>query len=966
MNVSLLPLLQVIPRLSATVDYNRLPGGVIALTSIHESHPDIQITYNTSGDLYSLHGTYSKVQAALMQLLGHPGTPQPAENNDAGRQTTSDFNSVQIEQKPHMEDSEDLSRKSNAHTEQREKIHIGSNFEEYKSGSHKDLTPSGYDWEDTGQRASAAQQLPGSPTMPDEDFLLIVDADMFQYVQKHCQKEYLQILSQYGVDVVDVTNQGLTSLFLQLATRARGDDRDQEHLKSARQAMSSFFQENESNIRRAQLPKSILSFRGGLQRAKEKLSVRLPKIILNEDDQFIYIIGGSRDVTEAKQFLLEHTEKKARKEDVASLLRFPSYESGCTSPAEDRRATLTTSSAVDFLDDPVDQHLKSEEDERRSDGARRYKLAARFKDTKLAALGNRPPDFSSLTGLSSPNRPAFPGSPLRYDVLSETDNAGERDSRASSQTSGGDILFRSGDPLVPGASVQNKTSVSSNVADARPKSLTPPFSLTLAGSASYPHDGSGSTLKRANSFSGTPQQTSRVMSPRSQDDNSRSTGRTASRSSSSSNLTGRDKQGDCSAEITLSFVMWQYIKEAYTTRVADLTSDLQMRESHPQGSTELTVILRGANSSKVNSCRQGLERLVDSVGTDFSVHELRLSELGISGAADETLQACCAEVRSRFMKVTTLILKKSLFLLGPQLLCSQVAASLREVFSGDLVQRTEQLEFCSLLTPSTFLQTDEDQNATLHCYNKPHVIRESHTSTADGTDSSFPEPELQNGSVSRPLPGKDPVIKEKVKLVGTGDINGQKAIVSKTGSDKSANGVGPAKTHAGKDVALHTKERTFHSARKDGVRQRNAEVDDTPEEPGSGVGDPGCICACGDSEKLMTKTKCGASMCSKCLNSVHAHCTVCHETEPTSRGIQGKVNYSRLNFSLQGHKEGSAIKITYHIPDGIQEVRDFSLVSTTHQCFYSVFSQISLIDRIRPLKYVPTKSKSLFTSLAEF
>lgn len=870
----------------------------------------------------------------MTQLLGHPGTPQPTENKDAGRLSTSDPNSVQIAQKPHMEYSEDLSRKSNKQTEQREKIHIRSNFDEYTSGSHKDLKPSGYDWEDTGQRESAARQLPGSPPMPDDDFLLIVDADMFQYVQKHCQKEYQQILSQYGVDVVDMTNQGLTSLFLQVATRARGDGRDQECLKLARRAMSTFFQENESMICRAQLPKSILSFRGGLQRAKEKLSVRLPKLLLNEDDQFIHIIGGSRDVTEAKQFLLDRIDKKARKEDVASLLRFPSYEPSCTSPAEEQRATLATTSAVDYVDDPVDQLFKSEEDERRSDGARRYKLAARFKDTKLAALGNKPPDFSSRTGLSSPNRPTFPGSALRYDGLSETENAGERDTRASSQTSGGDILFKSGDPLLSGASMQNKTSVSSNTVDARPKSLISPFSPTLSGSAPFPHAGSGSTLKRANSFSGTPQQTSRVMSQRSQDDNSKSTGRTPTRSSSSSNITGRDKQGDSSAEITLSSVMWQYIKEAYSTRVDDLASDLQILESSPESSNELTVIIRGANPSKVNSCRLALQRLVDTVRTDFSLHVLHLSELGISDAADETLQACCADVRSRFMKVTTQILKKSLFLLGPQQLCSQVAASLREVFSGDFVQRSEQLEFCSLLTshqtPSTFLHTDEDQNAALH--NKPHVIHESHTSNSDGTgsdqqrrsNSSFPETELVNGSVSQPLPGKDPVIKEKVKLAGTGDINGQKAFVnlSKTGSDKSVNGVGSSQTHTGKDIALHTKERTLHSTRKAGVRQRSAEINDTPEEPESGVGDPGCICVCGDSEKLMMKTKCGASMCSKCLDSVHAHCTVCHEAEPTPQGVQGKVNYSRLHFSLQGHKKDSAIKITYHIPDGIQEVRD--------------------------------------------
>lgn len=939
MNVSLWPSSQVIPRLSATVDYSQLPGGVMALTSLHKSHPDIQINYDAALQLYTFHGTYSKVQAALTQLLGHPGGPQSAENKDAGQPATSGSKSVQIAQKPHTQESEDLSRKPNKQIEQREKVHIGRTFDEYNTGSHRDLTPGGYGWEDTGQREGAALQLPGPSTTSEEDFLLIVDADMFRYLQKHCRKEYQQILSQYDVDVVDMTNQGLTSLFLQVATGVGEGGRDQECLKLARKAISSFFQENETKIRRAQIPKSILSSRGGLQRAKENLSVRLPKLLLNEDDRNIYIIGGIRDVSEAKQFLLDHSELKAKKEDVASLLRFPSYDSGSSSHADEQRATLTTLSTVDCEDDRIDQILRSEEDEKRAEGARRYKLAARFKDSGLAALGNRPTDFSLRGGLSSPSRPKCPGPVLGYDVLSETvENAGERVSRASAQILGGDILFKSGDALPSAASMQNKTSMNSNLVDTRPKSITLPFSTTRSqsGSTPLPPAGSGSTLKRASSFSGTPQQKAQVMGQRSQDDTGKSTVKARTRSSSFSNQTGKDKQAGYNADITVSFVMWQHIKEAYSTRVDDLTSDVQMKESHPEGSIDLTVTLRGANPSEVSSCRLGLQKLVDSVSADFCGHELRLSELGITDAADETLQACCADVRSRFKKVTTQILKNSLFIFGPKQLCSQVGASLREVFSGDFDQRTDQQEFCTPSTsnwdPSTFSQTNEDQIASLHGYSNPQVELESHTSNAGGTGSGqqrrtnnsiFRETELVNGSISQPLLGKDPVIKEKVKLVGTTEIGGQKAFIntSKTGNDRSVNGIGST-IRTGRDMALSTTERTLHSTQKDSVQQRHTEIDDTPEEPLSGLGGLGCICVCGESEKLMMKTKCGATLCSKCLDIVHVHCRVCHETEPTSRGIQGKMSHSKLHISVPGYKKDSAIKITYWIPDGIQEVRD--------------------------------------------
>lgn len=910
----------------------------MALTILHESHPDIQINYESTEELCTLHGAYSKVQAALAQLLGHPGGLQSAENKGSGQPASSGYRSVQKTQKPHTPESEDQIRKPNKQREQREKVHIGRLSDEYNAGSHRDLTPGGYGWEDTGQTEGAALQLPGHPTASEEDFSLIVDADMFQYLQKHCQKEYRHILSQYSVDVVDMTNQGLTTLFLQVAARVGENGRDQERLKLARKAISKLYQENETKIRRAQLTKSILSPQGGLQMAMENLRVRLPKLLLNEDEQNIYIIGSSSDVSEAKHsLLLDHSEERRKKEDVASLLRFPSCDSGSTTHADEQRVPLTTSPTVDSVDHGTDQLLRSEEDEMRAEGAKRYTLAARFKDSGLTALSSRPTDFT-LRGLSSASRQTRLGPMLGHDVLSETaEIAGERVSRALAQNTGGDILFKSVDALPSAASMQNKTSLNSHLVDTRPKSLTSPLSTTQSTLSVRTPLGSGSTLKRASSFSGTPQQKAQVMGQKSQDDSDKSAVRARGRSSSFSNQTGRDKREVYNAEITVSSVMWQYIKDVYSTQVDDLTSDVQMKESRSESSSDLAVTLRGASSSKVRSCQLGLQKLVDSVSVDFSLQELRLSELGITDRADETLQACCAEVRSRFKKITILILKKTLYLLGPTQLCSQVGHSLREVFFRDSAQIPEQQDVSSPSTsnwnPSASTMT-ENQSTSLHCSSNPQVMPESQTSKADGTGNSqerrtnhrsdFRETELVNGSISQPLARKDPVIKEKVKIVGTVEMDGQKteAFVnhSKTRNDSArrVNGVGSTTTRTDKDTELQKKERTKHFTQKDSIQQGQAEIQDTPEESRSG---PGFICVCGESEKLMMTTKCGATMCTKCLDTVHVHCKVCHETEPTPRGIRGKMTYSKLHISVPGYFKDSAFKITYCIPDGIQEVR---------------------------------------------
>ncbi|KAI3359624.1 hypothetical protein L3Q82_014010, partial [Scortum barcoo] len=920
---------EVVIKLSATVNYSQLPGGIKALTSIHYSHPNIQINYKSTEESCTLHGAYSKVQAALAQLLNHPGQ-QLAEKKHIDQSTSSGSRSVQKAQKPHSPESEDQSRNSIKQREQREKVPIGRPFDEYNGDSYRDLTPGGCGWEDTGQTEGAALQLPGHPTTSEDDFPLILDADMFQYLQNHCRKEYQHILSQYGVNVVDMTNQGLTTLFLQIATGVGENGQDEERLELARKAISKLYQENETKICRAQLYKSILSPEGGVQRAMESLRVRFPKLLLNEDERYIYIIGSSSDVSEAKQFLLlDLSKERHKKEDVGSLLRFPSYDSGSVTHVGEQRVPLTSSYTAKSVDDGADQLPKSEEDEVRADGARKYKLAARFKDSGLTALSSRPSDFT-LRGLSSASKQH--GRMLGHDVLSET--ASERVSRGLSQNTGEDILFKSRDALSSTASVQSKPPLNSHLVEMQPKSSTSLLSAnlsTLLESTSLPPAGSGTPLKRASSFSGTPQQKAEVMGQKSQDDSDKSKVRARGKSSSFSNQTGRDKREVSSAEFKVLSVMWQYIKEVYSTQVDDLTSDVQMKQSQSEGSSDLTITIRGASSSKVRSCQLGLQKLVDSVNVDFSVHEIRLSELGITDKADETLQACRAEVQSRFKKVKVMILKKSVYLLGPNQLCSQVGVSLREVFSGDSAQIPEQQDSSPSTThynPSTFT-TNENQSTSPYFSSNPQVMPESQTSNGDGSGShqerrmnrrsDSRETELVNGSISQPSLKKDPVIKEKVRIIGTVEMDGQRteAFVShsKTRHDRSTrhvNGVGSTMAVTDKDMELQKKGRALE---RDRMQQGQAEIKDTPEESSPG---PGSICVCGKSEESMTTTKCGVTMCAKCLDSVHVYCKVCRETEPTPHGIQGKMTFSKLYIAIPGYKD-SGIKITYCIPDGIQE-----------------------------------------------
>ncbi|KAM6904793.1 RNA-binding protein 43-like [Xenentodon cancila] len=402
---------QIILRLSATINCNHLPWGVTALTSLYERYPGVQITYHATEQICTLSGSYSNVQAVLAQLLDHHlKEPGSADNKESDRTASNGSRSVQTSQKHHTQVSDNTSRKPHREKEKKEKNYTGRTSTDYNLGSKRDLTPGGYGWEDGSNTDGGALQ---SPLTLVEDFTLIVDADMFQYLQKHCREEYQHILSRYNTEVVHETNQGLTTLFLKVAETAVMEQRQRhECLKLAREAISQLYQESELMIRRAQVSKSSLSPRGGLQRATENLSLKLPKLLLNEDEKYIYIIGSSSDVSEAKRLLLDYDKERDTWSDGGSLLRYPLYDSGSpSSPAHQEQVPYGVTSTVGPW---------NLEDEGRADGAKKYKLAARFKDSGMPALGSRFPTDFPFRANSSPSRQTGLGPLLGYDDPPDT------------------------------------------------------------------------------------------------------------------------------------------------------------------------------------------------------------------------------------------------------------------------------------------------------------------------------------------------------------------------------------------------------------------------------------------------------------------------------------------------------------------------------------------------------------------
>ncbi|XP_054614702.1 uncharacterized protein si:busm1-163l24.3 [Dunckerocampus dactyliophorus] len=724
---------KVILSLTATVDYSQIPEGRSMLMRLQQDHPDVEMICDSAKKLGRLRGAYSKVQSALAQLLGHP---------EGSGQTSA---------KPLLE----------------------SPIKNPKErGNGRDLHP-----------PSSGEDLP-----------LMVDADIFQYLRKRCGQEYQCIQSQHGVEVVDVTSEGLTTLFLRVT--GEGGEEKQERIKNARKAIGALYQESERNICQAQLRKTDLNPRGSLKQAFEILGVRFPKLLLSDDDCNVFMVGDRGDVSEAKQFLLQE-QNQANQEDVASLLKFPSYPP----PATDVHL------ASPGIRGPLDERKAPQE--RRSKGSKSYHLAARLKDSAPTPLGDvRLP--GSTTGLP----------------------AGHRSGAASGDSSGHPPMRSKTDSFV------RKPSLSATP-------LTP----------SRP----GSALKRAQSFSGALQQGDQ----KTEEDSSGCRPRTCSLSPQ------KDQQGLYHTEMLVSTVLWLHMKEAYSTQVEALTLDLQINEEASSGSVQSTISIRGAEPPAVAACELRLRELVDAVATDFCVHELCLSELGIVDPKDETLQACCAEVRQHFRKISVRVMKKSLYLLGSKRLCAQVGASLREVFSGGSTQTLEDKAGASPSTPASSSFTSACRQI-----NQGHG-RQTNTGTStkarvSNHEEDRPETEPLNGSGGQMAARTDP------------DQDGPKT---------------STKGHLNDSQSEHLQE-----------------PDPARHAPVEG------ICVCGESGTSTTRTECGTVMCPKCLDAVHVHCRVCHSGAKTAPPrIQGKMNHCKLNFSLPGHNKHATIKITYLIPDGVQE-----------------------------------------------
>ncbi|XP_059413813.1 uncharacterized protein LOC132148984 isoform X1 [Carassius carassius] len=934
---------KVILDMTVTVDCSQLPLGAETLNILRSEFPGLRTQRGLLQDTCTLQGCYSDFQGAfpyMQTLVNHhlSKAEYPNFSRDRGQ---------------NLEKREDLAS-----------VKKWASFTSQSPGDVSSISTAGlghYGLQDNNEaltehstRTKKSKVEEGAECRIDEanleDLSIIMEADAFAYLEN--LKEYKQILCLHGVQVVHVTSEGVTTLYLQSEVPNRSGVKQNMH--QAHKDLSQLYQRLEGCLRKDQIQKSALYMPDGLTSALKKVQLLLPNVLLSYDQDSIYIVGEKSEVSQAKQMLL-----LGREEDVMQNLTEmpPSSSSSLSASPESLERGQQVKRKIQ-VHSPVPPKLIGSITERKGEVGKEYKLAARFKSSGLGEIGG---DIRSFTAkmdmLMLDSTPPFRSSLGSAGALSNelTGEGIETFRMTSPSCRGEDVLFKNQDPLyvntfggttynaskakpttpagltstlTTGVKVSVNTSVNAlSATNAEVKTAAP-------SSTSLPI--SKSPLKRANSFSGRPQLKDQVK-------NNQITAKPmisayAHQRARSNSLSGGKPNDDCQiptveAELTVSCLMWGYIKEVYCNQLDSMKSGLQMTEKQP-GKSDMSITLKGTDSSKVGESHRELQNLVASVASDFCIQELSLTGLG-RVEKDKLFETCCLNVQSRFRKVTLHTTKNSIYLIGPKLLCSQASDIFKEVYSGQKSPSLPQMKT---------LQESIDQGPAKSSLGIWSTKADHFKSEQSRNEFSFQDTSQVANSTCK---------------------SGGQSIKPKTATLEGLENPRYTKDELCKTNALNQ----FAKPREDTMRQTNDGPTSLPLEAHKKQDTSMALkltnllshttseqCVCGANNASVKRT-CGVIHCSDSVQ-LHKYCLVCGKEEMNTqkkglgdpfqscsskntqheyqtrdqhsgqedskehKGIQGTMTCVEMTFSLPGYNKYTTAKITYCIPDGIQGDKD--------------------------------------------
>lgn len=341
--------------------------------------------------------------------------------------------------------------------------------------------------------------------------------------------------------------------------------------------------------------------------------------------------------------------------------------------------------------------------------------------------------------------------------------------------------------------------------------------------------------------------------------------------------------------------LWIYIKCIYITEVKDLTSDLEIGEMLEKG--DITLHLKGADSEKVNKCHQRLKSLIARVKTDFDKRIIPLSVLGVTDCKDQILVKFCTEMKQRHYKVKIIVSSNCVNILGPKHPCDNVEATMMEVFqTGVRCTETE-----------TKSQKSNEADQPMRTPARPEPSKTSVLKTDPKNEKQIP---LQSPNQDVNQNTKELFLREDLEEVKHLKQNNVRTFKSSTADEQTMKIPETYQT-------LKTHQPDEHLP-----PNRVVSVDQTSQTQ-----DLSCT-VCKTDQSSVKNTVCGSKLCTQCEKEHNLHCKSCSQaSKQETVGIKGSVVFQESTVTIPGFIRDLTLKIIYDIPDGIQGVSRFIMLS---------------------------------------
>ncbi|XP_027520623.1 uncharacterized protein LOC113957381 [Corapipo altera] len=622
---------EIFIRACMIIDYAKLPTGKTLLRDLHKGYSNVQFNFDSKNTHCIVQGPFTELQAFSRDLLGSLNLRSKATGEILLPGSSRGAKEMGMHNHQQVPDS----------TESAEETAKLPNGDQVCEMTAKIPSPRG------PVDGEAVEQL--------EEFSLMMDLDIYLYMQRFCAAKYQGVLRQHRVDVVDVTSDGITILYLQPSGGLSGD---MEALREARLTLQQLYQQLEVSLRKEKIAKRGLGMDSQALRAlTRELQKLYPQLLCHEDVKQIYLIGNLVDVSQAKQYLQHSITRRGAAHAVEVL--------SSNQPSQPT-ASSTTEAPLHLPKVPLDSSvtkLSSGRPELKGE----LKLAANFSalkaDRSQAGQGlllnqDSPPvgqvqlsrkHSSDAPGLSDPTaltQQYQPPVPTAGEVLGSAAEPQQNNPTERDHVEGGIRL--------PGHKVLSSFGGKENSTSQHPgdsKGSGPIGHHSLAGTSStFDVTRTSSALNSKPSASRPLLRRSNSLSlPRSEESNK-------SRDSGSSRV---------SEEMSLDFLQWSYLRDTCRVTIDKLCRGGKVQISERRAGDCAVLTLQAEDRSRLFQAKWQVEALVQKC-PDLVCQSLSYSELAVDGPDDSTLSELCSLLRGKSLQVGLCKDKYKLYLAYPK------------------------------------------------------------------------------------------------------------------------------------------------------------------------------------------------------------------------------------------------------------------------------------------------------------